>query len=406
MKIGVIGLGYIGSVTAAVLGSKDHKVVGVDIDEKRISRYNSGSLPIFEPGLSELLKENIGNIKFTTDFKELEGSEAVFICVPTPSVDGRINLDYVKEACISVSKASPDTTLIIKSTVIPGTAESLMRLTGLEVISNPEFTREGTAVKDTLSPDRVVVGTRKKSFYSLMKKIWWFVNAPFVETTNENAELIKYASNAFLATKISFINEIANLCEKIPNADVTTVALGMGLDPRIGKDFLRAGIGFGGSCFPKDTEALASFARDLGEEASIVESAMRVNLEREERVVSICKRVLGGDLRGKKVCVLGLSFKEDTDDLRDSKSVKLFNALKSTGAIVKAYDPIITVDRFSDACTDLNDCLNESELAIVSTEWPQFASMLKNYKGIVVDARRIVSTNEVKLYIGVGKYKE
>ena len=276
----------------------------------------------------------------------------------------------------------------------------------MEVISNPEFTREGTAVNDTITPDRVVIGSRKKSSYDFMRKIWWFVELPFVETTNENAELIKYASNAFLATKISFINEIANLCEKIPNADVTTVALGMGLDPRIGKDFLRAGLGFGGSCFPKDTEALTSFANDLGERTSIVESAISVNLEREDRIVSLCKKALGDDLNGRKICVLGLSFKEDTDDLRESKSIKLFNALRATGASVEAFDPMIKSDRFPYACDEAEDCLKDSELAVISTEWPHFSAILESYNGIVIDARRIVPPSVAKKYLGVGKYNK
>lgn len=406
MKLGVVGLGYIGSVTAAVLASKDHTVVGVDIDKERISRYNSGKLPIFEPGLSEILKENSGRIRFTLDFKGLSDCEAVFVCVPTPSVNGRINLEYVESACESVSSFSPGTRLIIKSTVIPGTAGKIMEQTGLQVISNPEFTREGTAVKDTLSPDRVVVGARDKSSYSMMRRIWWFVEAPFVETTNENAELIKYASNAFLATKISYINEIANLCEKIPNADVTTVAMGMGLDPRIGKDFLRAGLGYGGSCFPKDTEALVSFAKDLGERMAIVESAIGVNHAREDRTVSISRNALGGDLHGKNICVLGLSFKEDTDDLRQSKSLNLITSLIAAGAHVKAYDPIIKEDRYPQACQNIDSCLEGSDMAIVSTEWPQFAEMLEKYEGIVLDARRIVEPERLKFYIGVGKHAQ
>ena len=406
MKLGIVGLGYIGSVTAAVLASKEHDVVGLDIDVQRIKNYNKGILPIYEPGLSDLLKQSVSKIIFTTEFSDLSDCDAVFVCVPTPTVSGKINLDYVESACKSIAECSPKTIIIIKSTVIPGTAARIMNLRGVEVISNPEFTREGTAVNDTITPDRVVIGSRKNSSYDFMRKVWWFVESPFVETTNENAELIKYASNAFLATKISFINEIANLCEKIPNADVTTVALGMGLDPRIGKDFLRAGLGFGGSCFPKDTEALTSFANDLGERTSIVESAISVNLEREDRIVSLCKKALGDDLNGRKICVLGLSFKEDTDDLRESKSIKLFNALRATGASVEAFDPMIKSDRFPYACDEAEDCLKDSELAVISTEWPHFSAILESYNGIVIDARRIVPPSVAKKYLGVGKYNK
>lgn len=404
MKIGVVGLGYIGSVTAAVLADNGHDVVGVDIDESRISSYNRGDLPLFEPGLSDIMKNNSHRIEFSKQYNALSGCLGVFVCVATPSVDGRINLDYVENACKSIKDTVPDATIIIKSTVVPGTAEAMRLLTGLEVISNPEFTREGTAVKDTKFPDRVIVGARNPEGYELMRSIWSFVKAPFVETTNENAELIKYASNSFLATKISFINEIANLCEKIPNADVTTVALGMGLDPRIGKDFLRAGLGYGGSCFPKDTEALASFARDKGEIVSIVESAIKVNSSREDRVVELCRKSLGETLEGKNICLLGLSFKEDTDDLRESKSLKLLSALEKAGASVKAFDPIIKSDRFSNACDDLTSCLSNTSIAVVSTEWPQFAGLLDKYEGIVLDARRIISPDRVNSYVGVGRF--
>ncbi len=404
MKLGVVGLGYVGSVTAAVLASKGNSVIGVDIDRHRIESFASEKLPFYEPNLKETLKNAGKNIQFTTDYSYLKGCAAVFVCVATPSINGRISLKYVQDACESIKQNFPDTAIIMKSTVIPGTAGELSSLTGMKIISNPEFTREGTAIHDTLFPDRVVVGAREQEDFELARKIWNFIDSEFIETTNENAELIKYASNSFLATKISFINEFANLCEKIPNADVSTVAKGMGLDPRIGKDFLRAGIGYGGSCFPKDTEAIATYARDAGEKLSIVESAISANSERENRIADICTTSLGKGLRGAMICVLGLSFKEDTDDLRESKSLKLVSLLSNKGASVKVFDPVVKNLDITNRCDTINECLDGTDMAVVATEWPQFSEMLSGYNGIVVDARRTVKPESVKKYVGVGRH--
>ena len=404
MRIGIVGLGYIGSVTGAVLASKGHDVVGVDIDKERVESFKSGNMPLYEPGLKQTLESCREKIEFTSDYGSLRGAEAIFVCVATPSKNGKIDLTYVKEACKSIQANSPESTIVIKSTVVPGTAKEVMEETGMKVVSNPEFTREGTAINDTIKPDRVVVGSRSQEGYELLRRIWNFVESPFVETTNENAELIKYASNSFLATKISFINEYANLCEKIENADVTSVALGMGLDRRIGKDFLRAGLGFGGSCFPKDTEAIAAFAREKGEKLSIVEAAMSVNTTRERRIIQLCELSSGSKLTGMKVCLLGLSFKDDTDDLRESKSLKLLNAMKRDGAEVKTFDPIIKKDKIPEACDSISQCLEGSDLAILATEWPQFSDLLTGFKGTLIDARRIVGPEKVKKYVGVGRY--
>ena len=403
MKIGVVGLGYVGSVTAAVLAKMGNIVIGVDIDSAKVEAFRKGAPPIFEPGLSDFISEAGERISFSTSYSELGDAEAVFVCVPTPTVEGHIDIHFVEEACRTLKKLGNRTTIIIKSTVVPGTASMIMKKLGVKIVSNPEFTREGSAIIDTMKPDRIVIGSKDASGFQKARKIWEFTGAPVVETTNENAELIKYASNSFLATKISFINEIANLCEKIPNTDVKTIAYGMGLDRRIGADFLRAGLGYGGSCFPKDTEAIANFARDHGEALTIVESAMKVNSSRERRIADICWYSLGKSLKGVNVCVLGLSFKDDTDDIRESKSIKLIEELREDGAIVRAFDPVVAGNNLNGSCRTHEECLDGSNLAIIATEWNQFSNILQNYDGIVVDARRILDPEKFKRYVGVGR---
>ena len=404
MKIGIVGLGYVGSVTAAVLAKEGNIVVGVDIDPAKVEAFGRLKPPLFEPGLKEALMEAGNRISFSTKHSDLKQAEAVFVCVPTPTVNGRIDTHFVEEACGAIAQLQEEITIIIKSTVVPGTASRIGKKLKRNIVSNPEFTREGSAVTDTIKPDRVVIGSTDRAQSSKVKEIWNFTGAPVVETTNENAELIKYASNSFLATKISFINEIANLCERIPNSDVKTVALGMGLDRRIGKEFLRAGLGYGGSCFPKDTAAIASYARDHGEALTIVESAMKVNLERERRVVEICKLSIGRDLRGETICVLGLSFKDDTDDIRESKSLRLIEELRKEGAIVRSYDPVVTELKMNGNCESPGDCINGSSIAIIATEWRQFTNLLSGFNGVVIDARRIAEPGNFLRYVGVGRH--
>ncbi|MDE1767789.1 MAG: UDP-glucose/GDP-mannose dehydrogenase family protein, partial [Candidatus Micrarchaeota archaeon] len=303
MKIGVVGLGYVGIVTAAALAENKNEIVCVDIDPNKIKRLESGDPVIYEPDLKPLLKKNLKRMTFSLDYNKLNGCEAVFLSVPTPTKNGKADLSYVMAASKDMARIDRDVVLVVKSTVLPGTAAEFAQKTGLTIISNPEFTKEGTAVDDTLHPDRIVIGGSNKSALDLVERIWSFTGAPVIKTTNENAELIKYASNAFLATKISFINEIANLAEHIPGTDVEVIARGMGYDKRISPYFLKAGIGYGGSCLPKDTLAFSNFAKELGENLEIVEAAMKINDRRVEKVLSLIKKY-HKNLKGKKVAVL------------------------------------------------------------------------------------------------------
>jgi len=399
MKIGIVGLGYVGIVTAAVLASKGHEIYGIDIDEAKITALRSGKSPIYEPGLQDLIDSYSEQMHFSTDYSALVGVEVVYLTLPTPTKEGKIDLSYLKEGAMKACKVNPDAILCIKSTVVPGTAASIRELTGSRVVSNPEFTREGNAVNDTLNPDRIVIGGDGGEE---IRRIWNFARCPFIMTNNENAELIKYASNAFLASKISFINEFANLCEVINGADVNIVAEGMGLDRRIAPYFLKAGLGFGGSCFPKDTRAILSFALEKGIELSIVKSAIEVNENRIVHVISMIQRRLG-DIAGKAIVVLGLAFKEDTDDIRESRAIILCNKLSEMGAIVRVYDPVIKADIAGfQRLNSLEESLN-SDFIVVATEWPEFRNLSTLRPKIpVLDARRILNQSEYQDFLAVG----
>ncbi len=403
MKIAIVGLGYVGLVTAAVLASQGNKVIGIDVDKSKINILKSGKIPIFEPGLEQTLKKAGSYLTFTDNFEDIGGCVLTFICVPTPNSNGKIDLTYVFSAAEEVSKNNNKTMIVIKSTVLPGTARKVSDITGLNVISNPEFTREGSAINDTENPDRIVIGG---SSTVLVQEVWSFTQAPMVLTTNENAELIKYASNAFLAVKISFINQIANLCEKIPNTDVNVIAKGMGLDKRIGKDFLKAGLGYGGSCFPKDTVAISNFAKEKGVDMTIVDSAINFN---DLRIEDLARKVndLSGSLKGKNVCILGLSFKDKTDDLRESRSLLLLKELEKYGAIVRAYDPVVKNLNGVNICDSMEQCIKSSEIVITSTEWSQFSKIHdRTLSGkIIFDLRRILDSNtiDIKMGVGIGK---
>ncbi|MCL4396821.1 UDP-glucose/GDP-mannose dehydrogenase family protein [Candidatus Parvarchaeota archaeon] len=404
MKIGVVGLGYIGSVTSVALAEAGYEVVGIDIDESKVKLLSAGETPIYEPGLKEMLVKNAKKLRFSIDYNELKDINYIFVIVPTPNKDGKIYLKYVEDAIEKIKQINKNAVVIIKSTVLPGTASNLMATTGMTIISNPEFTKEGTAIEDTLKPDRVVIGGNNKNAIEEVKKIWEFTGSPIIETTNENAEMIKYASNSFLAVKVSYINEIANLCEKVSGCDVEVIAKGMGLDKRIAPYFLKAGIGFGGSCFPKDTAAFISFAKDLNEDLSIIESAVSVNRSRISRIVNLLEDKFNGKETMTRIGVLGLAFKANTDDTRESQSIKLINKLLSIGFKVNAYDPIAKVkleniSLFSSA----RECIENSDAIVVATEWPEFKNL--EIKGkFVIDMRRMLSLNNDSNLKVVGHY--
>ena len=390
MKIAVIGMGFVGLVTATVLADKGNSVTCIDVDKKKIEKLTREELYIYEPGLKELFQRNMSAMNFTSDYSSLRGSEVAFICVPTPTVNGKIDLSYVRDSVISVNSADKDVTIAVKSTVVPGTASVLSSMIERSIVSNPEFLREGNAIEDTLHPDRIVVGGKSAVDIETICDLWEFTGAPILKLTNENAELIKYASNSFLATKISFINEIANLCENIPGADVATVAQGIGMDRRIGKDFLRAGIGFGGSCFPKDTRALVSFAEEKGVELKIVKSTMEVNEERIKHAIEMIEEEIG-DLKGKNICVLGLTFKDNTNDLRESKSVELIDALKAKGAKILAYDPVIKELNGVKMVNKIEEC-EGADCVVIASEWKEFETnpIYERAKN-VVDLKKVVN---------------
>ncbi|MCL4333496.1 MAG: UDP-glucose/GDP-mannose dehydrogenase family protein [Candidatus Thermoplasmatota archaeon] len=403
VRIGVIGLGFVGLVTAAILAEKGNEITCIDTDREKIKRLMKNDLYIYEPGLENIFKKNRNRMTFTTDSGLLKGNSLAFICVPTPTVNDRIDLSYVESAIVAANSSDRDVIIAIKSTVVPGTASHFSKMIKKDIVSNPEFLREGNAIADTLSPDRIVIGGRNKEYLDLAEEIWKFTGAPVVRITNENAELIKYASNAFLATKISFINEIANLCEKIPGTDVNVVAEGMGLDKRIGREFLRAGLGFGGSCFPKDTMALVGFAMEKGLDMKIVRSAIEVNEERVEHAVHLIEKELGS-FKGKKVCVLGISFKDNTNDTRESKSLELIRQLEKKGAEVIAFDPVISNVEGVKVTKSLEDC-SMADCIVIASEWKEFRSHPLYDRGKnVIDLRRIADLKmhpEIK-GIGVG----
>ncbi|MCC7271794.1 MAG: UDP-glucose/GDP-mannose dehydrogenase family protein [Alphaproteobacteria bacterium] len=354
MRIAMIGTGYVGLVSGACFSEFGTDVVCVDKDASKIARIQAGEMPIFEPGLDELVATNVaaGRLSFTTDLAEgVRGADAVFICVGTPSRrgDGHADLSYVYAAAEEIGRAIDGYTVIVtKSTVPVGTGrevEAIVRRVrpdgDFDVVSNPEFLREGAAINDFMRPDRVVIGTASERAEAVMRQLYrplYLIETPIVMTRRETAELIKYAGNSFLAVKITFINEIADLCEKV-GADVHDVARGIGLDGRIGRKFLHPGPGYGGSCFPKDTLAIVKTAQDAGTPLRIVETVVDVNETRKlamaERVVAAC----GGSVEGKTIAVLGLTFKANTDDMRDSPSLAIVPALQAAGATVRAYDP-------------------------------------------------------------------
>ena len=391
MKIAVVGTGYVGLVTGTCFSETGNSVSCVDIDEKKIKKLKKGEIPIYEPGLDALFERNVkqGRLHFTTDLKEgIEGAKIIFLALPTPpGEDGSADLQYVLKVAEDLGPLLESYTVIVdKSTVPVGTAKKVhdkiaaSAKVEFDVVSNPEFLREGVAVEDFMKPDRVVIGTQSKKAMEVMEKLY----APLVRQGNPilfmdeaSAELTKYAANSFLATKITFMNEIANLCEQL-GADVDAVRRGIGTDTRIGKRFLFAGIGYGGSCFPKDVQALAKSATKVDYDFKILKSVMEINQGQKTRLIDKAKQHYGGDLSGKTFAMWGLAFKPYTDDIREAPALYNIDALLEAGARVKAYDPegmknvrSVIGDKI-EYCVDEYHAAEQADAIFIMTEWPIF----------------------------------
>jgi UDPglucose 6-dehydrogenase len=433
MRVAMIGAGYVGLVSGACFADFGHVVCCVDNDEAKIAALEAGRMPIYEPGLAELVESNVRarRLTFTGDFRAAVGAaEAVFIAVGTPSRrgDGYADLSYVYEAARDIGAAlSGYTVVITKSTVPVGTGDEVERIIAetrpeaeFAVVSNPEFLREGAAIADFKRPDRVVIGTDDERAAQVMRELYrplYLNQAPILQTSRRTAELTKYAANAFLATKITFINEIADLCEQV-GADVQQVARGIGLDNRIGGKFLHAGPGYGGSCFPKDTLALIKTAQDHSVPLRLVETTAAVNDERKRAMVRKVIQACGGEVRGKRIGVLGLTFKPNTDDMRDAPSLVLIAGLRDFGAEVCAYDPegMSNAREMLDGIDYAEDpyaCAKGADALVIVTEWDAFRALdLERIKRamaalVLIDLRNIYDPNEISRhgfnYVSVGR---
>lgn len=404
-KISIVGMGYVGLTTALGFAKLGHSVIGVEINEEKLSKLRLGELPIFEQNLDSELKQSLqsGLLTLTSSIGEsAKDSDIFFICVPTPQDSyGAANLSFVIAACKEVAEYAEESAIIvIKSTVPVGTGKKVASLVGrqdLRFASNPEFLREGSALEDFMTPDRIVVGSDTKDASSRILGLYDKIDSLKISTSIKSAELIKYAANSYLATRLSFVNELAALCEEV-GANVDDVMSGMGSDRRIGPNFLSPGPGWGGSCFPKDTRALLSFADNHGVSLRLVSAAIESNEDAFGRVVSRLEMLVGGELKGKSIAVLGLSFKANTDDTRDSPSLEIIHRLIALGSSVRGYDPVAKAgpfEGFSQFETAL-ETANSSDALIVLTEWSEFQGLeaqvfAKAMKGsIVFDTRRVL----------------
>lgn len=433
MNIAVVGTGYVGLVTGTCFADLGVSVTCIDNDKNKISNLKNGKIPIYEPGLEEMVKTNIqeGRLAFTTDITEGVGNSlVVFIAVGTPqSDDGSADLSYVDQVAKEVALNMTDYKVIVtKSTVPVGTGARIRKIIEknqktplkFDIVSNPEFLREGSAIEDFMRPDRVVIGADSEQAVAIMKDLYrplFLIETPFVITNIESSEMIKYASNAFLAVKISFINEIANLCE-LAGADVHTVARGMGLDGRIGPKFLHAGPGYGGSCFPKDTKAIVQIAQNLGYNLEIIPAAIHVNETQRLRMVDKIVNAIGGNVKGVTIGFLGLAFKPNTDDMREAPSIGVISKLQEMGAVIQAFDPAAIEESKKHMknikyCDDPYQAITGCDACVLATEWNQFRKMdldkikelMKN--PVFIDLRNVYDEEQMRSagfkYIGVGR---
>ena len=432
MRVTMIGAGYVGLVSGACFADFGHQVTCIDKDTAKIASLNRGEIPIFEPGLAELVESNVrqARLEFAAEASQIGEADAVFIAVGTPSRrgDGHADLSFVYQSVRDIAPLLGSAAVVItKSTVPVGTGDEIENIlrenrpdTAIQVVSNPEFLREGAAIQDFKHPDRIVVGSdddRARKVLADLYRPLYLNTSPIIYVDRRTAELIKYASNAFLATKITFINEIADLCEQV-GADVQEVARGMGLDNRIGGKFLHAGPGFGGSCFPKDTSALIKTAHDHGVPLRLVETVSAVNEQRKRAMARKVVQALGGSVRGKTVAVLGLTFKPNTDDTRDSPAIPLITALHDLGATVRGYDPA-GMEQAKPLLPDVHYCQSAYSAAqgadaiVIATEWEQFRALdLSRLRAVmsqpvIVDLRNIYRSDEMKRaafrYVPVGR---
>ncbi|MEM8914273.1 MAG: UDP-glucose/GDP-mannose dehydrogenase family protein [Pseudomonadota bacterium] len=433
MQIAMIGAGYVGLVSGACFAEFGVNVVCVDKDPRKIEMLQRGEIPIYEPGLDRLVANNVeaGRLSFSTDLKSnVAASDAVFVAVGTPTRrgDGHADLSFVYAAARDIAEAMDGYTAVVtKSTVPIGTGDEVERIirearpdADFDVVSNPEFLREGSAINDFMRPDRVVIGTSSQRARELMRELYrvlYLIETPIVMTSRETAELTKYAANAFLAVKITFINEIADLCEKV-GADVQEVAKGIGLDGRIGKKFLHAGPGYGGSCFPKDTLALVKSAEDAGSPVRIVETVVGVNDRRKKEMATRVLDAVGGDLNGKTVAVLGVAFKPNTDDMRDAPSLDVVPAIQRYGAKVQAFDPA-AMEEAAKLIPDVDwrenawDAMDGADVLLVLTEWNEFRALNLTKmretmnRPVIVDLRNVYDPEMMReagfLYYSIGR---
>jgi UDPglucose 6-dehydrogenase len=419
LRISVVGGGYVGLVTSACFAELSHNVSIIEIDESKVETINSGKAPIYEKGLNELLSKHVGrNLNAVNSYEVVADSDLSFICVGTPpGPNGDADLTMIASASRSIGRNLRDRernhVVVVKSTVPPSTTEALVMPTVLKEVGdgsseigfamNPEFLREGVAVHDFMHPDRIVIGSSEDEAGNLVESAYSGINSPVHRVGVKAAEMIKYASNAMLATKISFSNEIGNICKSL-GIDVYEVMRGVGMDHRISPHFLNAGVGFGGSCLPKDVSALIGLAESLGEEPILLKSVIEINERQPHRLVELLEKKLGG-LKGREIAVLGLAFKNDTDDVRDSRAIEVILDLKKRGAQIRAYDPMANLNMqkvVSDVkyCRSAAEALKGTDACLIMTEWPEFGGLEEEFdlmkSRVIFEGRRILSCGGVE----------